>query len=159
MFLSTYDSKVDKKNRILVPAAFRKVLGGGDDGVFLWPSIDKTKPCLEGGSRTLIEGYRRSISRLKPMDPRRRALEYGFLGRCKEFTFDAGGGGRIVLNKEFKDFAGISEDVKLVGLGDRFEIWSADRYEEMAKDMVELAAESVDLIDVFDDVMGGGEAA
>ena len=158
MFLSTYESKVDKKNRVSVPAAFRKVLGG-DDNVILWPSIEEGKSCLEGGPRSLIGGYKRAIARLKPMDPRRRALEHGFLGRCKEFSFDAGGGGRIVLPKEFKDFAGIDCDVKFVGLGDRFEIWSAERHEEMTQNMVALASESLDLIDVFDDVLGGGEIA
>ncbi|MBB35568.1 MAG: division/cell wall cluster transcriptional repressor MraZ [Hirschia sp.] len=152
MFLSTYDSKVDGKSRVSVPAAFRKVLGG-DDSVFIWPSIDKTKRCLEGGGRDLIVNYQKAISRLKPMDPRRRALEYGLLGQCKEFTFDAGGGGRIVLHKDFKEFADITDDVKFVGLGDRFEIWSVKDHESMARDMVDLAGESLDLIDTFNSVM------
>ena len=153
MFLSTYDSKVDGKNRVSIPAAFRKALGGGES-VFLWPSLDKSKNCLEGGGRELIEHTYAGIRQLKPMDPRRRALEYGFLGRCKEFTFDAGGSGRIVLNKDFKDLAAIESDVKFVGLGERFEIWSLERHEEMAQEMVAMATDSLDLIDAFNDVMG-----
>ena len=162
MFLSTYDSKVDGKNRVSIPASFRKNLGG-DDAVFLWPSIDKSKKCLEGGSRQLIMNYQRAFQRLKPMDSRRRALEHSLLGRVREFQFDAGGGGRIVLSKDFKAHSGIEEDVRFVGLGDRFEVWSPARYDAMYADLMDLAADSTDLIDVFDEVVSAtasaGEAA
>ena len=158
MFLSTYDSKIDAKNRVSVPAAFRKVLGG-EEGVYLWPSLDENKACLEGGSQALVMKLQRSIARLKPMDRRRHALEYGFLGKCKEFSFDAGGGGRIVLTKEFIEAADLKGEVKFVGLGERFELWSADRHQAMEQEMVRLAKESVDLIGRLDDDPYGDEGA
>ena len=157
MFLSNFDSKVDDKRRVSVPASFRKALGG-EDVIYVWPSIDKSKTCLEGGGRELIANFQRALRRLKPMDPRRRALEYGILGQCREFSFDAGGGGRIVLTKEFASYAEIRSEAKFVGLGDRFEIWSSEAYDKMAAEMVKIAEDSGDLIDPFD--LGfGGEAA
>ena len=149
MFLSNFDSKVDDKRRVSVPASFRKALGG-EDVVYIWPSIDKSKACLEGGGRGLIANFQNALRRLKPMDPRRRALEYGILGQCREFSFDAGGGGRIVLTKEFAAFAGIKNEAKFVGLGDRFEIWSSEGYDKMAAEMIRIAEDSGDLIDPFD---------
>ncbi len=149
MFVSTYDSKVDDKKRVSVPAAFRKSLRG-EDSVFLWPSIDPAKDCLEGGSRRLIDRIYKSLRKLKPMDPKRRALEYGILGQCQEFSFDAGGGGRIVLPKKFIEFAGVNGEVKFVGLGERFEVWSTERHEQMAAEMVRLAGQSGEMLGAFD---------
>lgn len=149
MFVSTYESKVDDKKRVSVPAAFRKVLCG-EGSVYVWPSIDPGKNCLEGGSRKLIDKMYKAMRRLKPMDPRRRALEYGILGQCQEFSFDAGGGGRIVLPKKFIDYAGVANEVKFVGLGERFEIWSTENHEAMAAEMVRLAEESGDALGPID---------
>ncbi len=148
MFTSTYDSKVDVKNRVSVPAPFRKHLGG-DEVVFVWPSFGKSKQCLEGGSRKLVENLYKSIRKMKPMDPRRQALEYGILGECKELQFD-GAGGRILLPKKFLDHAGITDEVSFVGLGERFEIWAPNLLAEKRREFLELAGESGDLIDSLD---------
>ncbi len=148
MFLSTYESKIDAKNRISVPASFRKALGG-DDVICIWPSFGKNKNCLEGGSKKLVNSLYKSIRKMKPMDPRRQALEYGILGECKELQFD-GAGGRIVLPQKFVEAAGISGEVAFVGLGERFEIWSKERLEAKRAEFIELAAESGDLIEAAD---------
>ncbi len=159
MFLSTYESKIDAKNRVSVPASFRKALGG-DDVICAWPSFGKSKDCLEGGSKKLVNGLYKSIRKMKPMDPRRQALEYGILGECKELQFD--GTGRIVLPQKFVDAAGITGEVAFVGLGERFEIWSKERLEAKRAEFMELAAESGDLIEALDfefDFEDGEDAA
>ena len=148
MFLSTYDSKVDTKNRVSVPASFRKALRG-DEIVCVWPSFDKSKQCLEGGSRKLVANFYKSIRKLKPLDPKRQALEYGILGECKELQFD-GAGGRIVLPAKFLKHAGITGEVAFVGLGERFEIWDKAKLAEKRSEFLELAGDSSELIESLD---------
>ncbi|MBI1358707.1 MAG: division/cell wall cluster transcriptional repressor MraZ [Alphaproteobacteria bacterium] len=147
MFLSSYESGVDAKKRVSIPASFRKALAG-EDSVFLWPALDKG--CLEGGGEALVTRFQRAISRLRPMDPRREALATNIFGAGRHCKFDEGG--RIVLEGDFLLHAGISGKARFVGLGDRFQIWSPEAHLARVESMRKLALESLDLLDPFDDV-------
>ena len=146
MFLSTHESGIDAKKRVSIPASFRTGLGG-EDSVFLWPSLDKR--CLEGGGAALVSRFQRAIGRLKPLDPRREALSYAIFGRGRHCRFDDGG--RIVLDADFLEFAGISDRARFVGLGDRFQVWAPEAHGPRSSELLDLALESADLLDPFDD--------
>mgnify|MGYP005838671537 CR=1 FL=1 len=53
VFVSTYETSLDAKGRVSVPAPFRAALAGGNR-IFLWPAIDGSG-CLEGGGDELID--------------------------------------------------------------------------------------------------------
>ena len=125
MFLSSYESGVDAKKRVSIPAPFRKVLSG-EERVFLWPAVDKS--CLEGGGEALVRKFQRAISRLRPMDPRREALATNIFGAGRHCKLDEGG--RIVLEGDLLGHAGIRDKVRFVGLGDRFQIWEREAFRE-----------------------------
>lgn len=146
MFLSSYESSVDVKKRVSIPASFRKALEG-EDSVFLWPSLDK--PCLEGGGLKLVQRFQRAISRLKPLDPRRSALEMSIFGQGRFAKFDEGG--RIVLEAEHISHARIEEKARFVGLGGRFQIWAPAAHQTLLDDMRKLALESVNLLEAVDE--------
>jgi MraZ protein len=146
MFLSSYESGVDAKKRVSIPASFRKALSG-EESVFLWPAVDKS--CLEGGGEALVRKFQRAISRLRPMDPRREALATNIFGAGRHCKFDDGG--RIVLEGDLLGHAGIGDKVRFVGLGDRFQIWAPDAYQSRAAQLRQLALENLDLLEPFDD--------
>ncbi|MBI1340324.1 division/cell wall cluster transcriptional repressor MraZ [bacterium] len=159
MFLSTYESNVDAKRRVSVPAAFRAVLKPGEDCVYLWPALDN--PCLEGGGAELMQKYRRALSRLKPLDPRRQALEQSILARARPCKFDEGG--RIVLDEHLCQRAHIAPPEKpgarpgvarFVGLGERFQLWSPEAHDQREEGWRQIALESGDLLDPFEDYTG-----
>ncbi len=141
MFLSSFESSVDAKKRVSIPASFRKSLGG-EDSVFLWPSLDK--PCLEGGGMALVEGFDASISELDLIDERRFALATAILGLGKPAKFDEGG--RIVLESDMLAHAGIEDKVRFVGLGDRFQIWAPAAHQALLDDILKLARSSANLL-------------
>lgn len=141
MFLSSYESSVDVKKRVSIPAPFRKSLGG-EDSVYLWPSLDKA--CIEGAGQRLMDGFDDSMADLDLMDPRRYALANYIMGEARQARFDEGG--RIVLDAELLAKAGISDKAKFVGLGDRFQIWEPAAYEAMREEMRQLAKESLGLL-------------
>ena len=103
MFLSSFESIIDAKKRVSIPASFRKSLGGGES-VYLWPSLDKA--CIEGCGQKLVDGYEASISQLDLMDPRRYALATTFFGDMREARLEEGG--RIVLDLELSAHAGLN---------------------------------------------------
>jgi len=141
MFLSSFESSVDFKKRVSIPAPFRKTLSG-EDSVYLWPSLDKA--CIEGAGLRLMEGFEDSMADLDLMDPRRYALATYIMGEARAAKFDDGG--RIVLDAELLAKAGITERATFVGLGDRFQIWEPSAFEAMRAQNRQLALESLGLL-------------
>ncbi len=141
MFLSSYESGVDGKKRVSIPASFRKALGGTDT-VFLWPSLDK--PCIEGAGQALMNAFEESMGDLDLMDKRRFALAGYIMGEARQARFDEGG--RIVLDAELLSTAGISDKARFVGLGDRFQIWEPAAYDAVKAEMRALALDSLGLL-------------
>ena len=129
MFLSTFEKQLDAKRRIVVPQEFRAAATptpppSGFDGVFCFPSIEAD--CLEGGGQALFEQYLAMIEELPFADPLRSALEFSVLGGLRQLAFDTAG--RIVLPDVFCDQFGLTDWVVLIGLGQRFQIWSLEAF-------------------------------
>lgn len=141
MFLSNFESGVDAKKRVSIPAPFRRALGGADH-VFLWPSLDK--PCIEGAGEGLMQQFEDSMADLDLMDPRRIALANYIMGETRQARLDEGG--RIVLDAELLATAGITDKAKFVGLGDRFQIWEPVAHQAEKAKMLEMAKQSLGLL-------------
>jgi MraZ protein len=141
MFLSSFESGVDAKKRVSIPALFRKVLGGADC-VYLWPSLDR--PCIEGAGQMLMDGFEDSMADLDLMDPRRLALSAYIMGEVRQAKLDEGG--RIVLDAELIAKAAIGEKARFVGMGDRFQIWEPAAYEALRAEMLSLARDNLGLL-------------
>jgi len=127
VFLSTFEKQLDTKRRIVVPQEFRAAAGpaaAGFDGVFCFPSIEAD--CLEGGGHALLSRYQGLMDELAFGDPLRSALEFTVLGQMRQLAFDAAG--RIVLPEALCEEFGLTDWVAVVGLGDRFQIWSQAAY-------------------------------
>ena len=125
MFLSTFEKQLDAKRRIVVPQEFRALAAGPFDGVFCFPSIEAD--CIEGGGKALFDRYLGVIEELPFGDPLRSALETSVLGGMAKLSFDPAG--RITLPETLCDLFGLTDDVVLVGLGERFQIWARAAYQ------------------------------
>lgn len=124
MFLSTIERQLDSKRRIVLPVDFRAAAAGPFDGVFCFPSIEAD--CLEGGGQALFETYSTLIDELPFGDPLRSALETAVLGGMSRLSYDTAG--RITLPEALCEACGLTDWVSVVGLGDRFQIWSRDAF-------------------------------
>ena len=129
MFLSTVEKQLDAKRRIVVPHDFRAAAtvaeAGGFGSVFCFPSIEAD--CLEGGGEVLFKQYLSLIEELPFGDPLRSALETTVLGGHTRMAFDAAG--RITLPEALCDQFGLTDWVAVVGMGDRFQIWSKESFD------------------------------
>ena len=90
MFLSTFETQLDSKRRILVPQEFRAIasLAFSDassiqdlDGVYCFPSFEAD--CLEAGGAVLLSRYTKVMDELDYGDPLRLALETSVLGEMQ----------------------------------------------------------------------------
>jgi MraZ protein len=134
VFLSTFEKPLDAKRRIVVPHEFRAA-AGPLDGVFCFPSIEAD--CIEGGGQALFDRYLHLIDELRFGDPLRTALETSILGGMARLSYDTAG--RITLPEALCDAFGLKDWVAVVGIGERFQIWSRDVFLEHRREQRETA--------------------
>ena len=125
VFLSTFEKQLDGKRRIVVPQDFRALAAGPFEGVFCFPSIEAD--CIEGGGKSLFDRYVGVIEELEFGDPLRSALEVSILGGMAQLSYDTAG--RITLPDTLCQQFGLTDWVVVVGLGDRFQIWSREAFQ------------------------------
>jgi MraZ protein len=139
VFLSTFEKQLDGKRRIVVPQEFRAAASGPFDGVFCFPSIEAD--CIEGGGKALFDRYVGVIEELEFGDPLRSALETSILGGMAKLSFDTAG--RITLPELLCEQFSLTDWVVVVGMGDRFQIWSRVAFQAHRAAQRELAREGL----------------
>ncbi|MDR7228994.1 MraZ protein [Caulobacter sp. BE264] len=139
MFLSTFEKQLDSKRRIVVPQEFRAAVSGPFDGIFCFPSIEAD--CLEAGGKALFDRYQAVIEEMPFGDPVRTALETSILGGMARLTFDTAG--RITLPDHLCDMFGLTDSVAVVGMGERFQIWSREAFQAHRAQQRDLAREGL----------------
>lgn len=137
MFVSTYESAIDAKGRVSIPAPFRAALGGGTR-IFLWPALDGSG-CLEGGGEALMAMYRATLTRLPPQSTVRKALVNRIIAGSADLKMDDTG--RIKLPDELRAAASLSDRIKFAGNMDSFQIWNPEKHEAFTNAMAAAAAE------------------
>jgi MraZ protein len=144
-FLSTTFARTDAKARLSVPAGYRRKLEeAGDQRIVLLPNL--TEPAVQAYPMALWLERVKKISALPPSHPVvRRVKKVQFAMACEVIP---DGHGRVLLTPELRAHAGIAapDDVAIVGEGEFFELWNAERWrQESAQALAELASD----IDAF----------
>lgn len=120
MFMGEYNHTIDAKGRLIVPAKFREQLGSefvvtkGLDGCLFVYSNEEWKH---------IEDKFREIP-LTTKDARKFS-RFFFAGAA---VCEVDKQGRILLPANLREYAAIEKDVVSVGVLNRVEIWSRDRW-------------------------------
>lgn len=139
MFYGEYEHTIDRKGRLIVPAKFRQALKdnsvkllfltrGLDGCLFLFPESEWRLAENRFKQVPFTKGEGRKFNRL-------------FFSGATELTVD--GLGRLLVPKTLKEFAGIKEDVVIVGVSNRMEVWAKEKwkafYESSRQSFEELA--------------------
>lgn len=134
MLIGEHIHTLDDKNRVSLPAKFKKFLGkevvitgGLDQCLFIftvseWKTISAT--LLE---RSFLQADNRSFNR------------YMF-GAAEMLPVDASG--RILIPEHLKVRAGLGNKVAFIGLGNRLEVWNEDTWNSY-KNKVEQSADTL----------------
>ena len=135
MLLGTHEHTIDDKNRLTLPAKFRKAF---QDGLVITRGLDQ---CLHAYRR---EDWDRLVeSRLAPLDPlskEARRMERYFFAPATEAELDKQG--RVMLPATLIAHAQLGRDVVVAGVNNRLEIWDREAWRrELAE--IEGSAEDV----------------
>jgi MraZ protein len=127
-FVSTFTNKIDAKGRVSIPAPFRAVLerDGYAGGIYCYPSLDA--PALDAGGERLAKKIDGLLAGLAEYSDERDELSVALYGDVQILSLD--GDGRIVLPESLRRHAGLGSQVTFVGLGEKFQIWEPQRFEE-----------------------------
>ena len=128
--------KLDKKGRVLLPAAFRDELPANDRSAFVLYHSPNLKGVVNGNSR---EGFDAMLARLRtdslgPQGSLKTALDdeafdpAGYLSSTAR-TIAMEPDGRFSLPAEFANVLDVSEGVMLIGKGDKFQLWNPGRWQ------------------------------
>ena len=98
---------------------------GPFDGVFCFPSVEAD--CIEGGGKALFDRNEALINEFEVGDPLRYSLEFTLRGGMAQLAFDTAG--RVTLPENLCEMFGLTDWVAVVGLGDRFQIWSREAFQ------------------------------
>lgn len=126
-FVSSFTNKIDAKGRVSVPASFRAVLAKEQsDEIFCHPALDSA--ALDAGGPRLVKHIRGLLEDLAPYSDEKDQLATALFGESEYLKIDSDG--RIVLPQRLRDVAGFKGQVTFVGLGDKFQMWEPEQFEE-----------------------------
>ena len=122
MFVGQYDHSIDEKGRLIIPSKYRKSLGkefiitfGLDTCLFVYPLSEWETISEKIKSFPLGKKDARAFSRI-------------LFSRALNCSMD--NQGRINIAKYLKEYAHIRKEIKIIGVGDRIEIWSNELWQK-----------------------------
>ncbi|OGZ32755.1 MAG: cell division/cell wall cluster transcriptional repressor MraZ [Candidatus Niyogibacteria bacterium RIFCSPLOWO2_12_FULL_41_13] len=125
MLIGEFKHTLDNKNRVALPAKFRKEIG---KEAVITESQDK---CLSLYPLKEWEKVAENLSKLPVGQAVNRSFTRSFLAGARNVEID--NLGRILIPDKLKQYAGLSQDVIIIGIYKRIEIWNEKNWEEYKK--------------------------
>ncbi len=125
-FTSEYESKLDAKGRLVLPARIKTQLPEGESQELV---IRRGfEPCLIVYPMVEFKKVFSKISGLNEFNEEFRKLQRNFLSGV--VTVELDGNGRFLIPKNMLTYAQIDKEAILVGTGSKVEIWNPTTYEK-----------------------------
>lgn len=122
MFLGQYRHNFDEKGRLTVPARFRELL---TEGAYVTQGFEQNLMVL---TIPAFEVITQRVNQTSITDPTARDLKRLLFSNADRVTPDKNG--RILIPQFLREQSGLNSEAVLVGVGDYFEIWSPEQWEE-----------------------------
>ncbi len=137
MFSGMSNHSIDSKGRIVLPAKFREELGGS---FYLARGFGNC--CIQAMSTEYFNSVCSKILSL-PAD-KAMALQYIFTATAVEVTPNAQG--RVIIPQTLREFANIDKDAIVIGMDNRIEIWSKQKYDEFMQSQKDVVAQALSML-------------
>lgn len=125
MFRGSSFHTIDPKGRFIIPARFRDVIkASGGDGIMI-TRLDK---CLFAYTQDQWARVEQKILHLPEKSEAMRRFQRVFIGGAHDCKYDAQG--RVLIPPTLKQYSGLEKDIVLVGVLERFEIWSREKWDQ-----------------------------
>ncbi|RJO65613.1 MAG: transcriptional regulator MraZ [Candidatus Omnitrophota bacterium] len=126
MFYGEYFHSIDRKGRLIMPAKFREVAKNNFvEKFFVTRGLDK---CLFMFSEEEWKSQELKFKAMPFTKQQARVFNRIYFSGAVDVVPDKQG--RILLPQYLKEFADIKKEVVIVGISNRIEIWSKDKWRE-----------------------------
>ncbi|MBI3330688.1 MAG: division/cell wall cluster transcriptional repressor MraZ [Candidatus Omnitrophica bacterium] len=125
MLYGEYEHTMDRKGRLIIPARFRQALKANDvKTLFLTRGLDGCLFLFPESEWRIAENRFRQIPFTKGEGRKFNRL---FFSGATEVTVDRLG--RLLIPKTLKEFAQIKQEVVVVGVSTRMEVWAKEQWQ------------------------------
>ena len=141
MFFGEFEYKVDEKGRVPIPAQFRREIREGviwlsqgmEGGITAYPLAEWKKLAAALTSASVTRSKMRKLN---------RALF------ATAFRVSIDGQGRVALPSPLRDYAGIEDEVVIVGANNCIELWNREQWEAEIADSREQAWQIIESLEM-----------
>ncbi|NVY95670.1 division/cell wall cluster transcriptional repressor MraZ [Lactobacillus sp. DCY120] len=127
MFMGEFHHTIDSKGRLIIPAKFRQQLGAD---FVLTRGMDG---CLFGYPRTQWQLLEDKLQQLPLTQRSARLFIRFFYAAAVECQFDKQG--RVNLTAALVDYAQLTDQCVVAGVGTRIEIWNTTKWSQMNQEI------------------------
>ncbi len=133
MFYGEFEHNIDKKGRLIIPSKFREIYKDRyTDKLYITRGLDKCLFLFTEEEWKLQEKKFKDLSFTKG---EARKFNRLYFSGASEVVCDAQG--RILIPQYLFDYAFIKDEVMVVGVSDRVEIWSKEKWKSFFDDSIE----------------------
>lgn len=143
--LGEYDCKMDAKGRLMLPNGLRKQLESLTHEGFII-NRDIHEKCLVLYPKQEWDKVSKQLAKLNRFIRKNALFIRKFNNGATPIMVDASG--RILLPKSLTAHADLEKDIKVIGNGERVELWSKKHYDNM------LSSDEIDFSTLAEEVMG-----
>lgn len=140
MFLGEFTHKMDNKNRIMMPSEFRDILS---EEFYITKGPEKS---LVIYTKEEFEKQSQRLDNLVIENKKNRAIKRLFFSSTIKTSLDKQG--RVLLNKNLRDYANIFSEAMIIGNNTTIEIWDVATWETYINEV------EVNLSDIMDSWYG-----
>lgn len=126
MFIGNFIHQIDQKGRIRVPAKFRAEIGNG------YTILKGDNGCLKFYSEKETEALYERLNQVPVTDI--EGMKAVRMIMSSAYIPEEDSQGRFVLPQELRNFIKANKQIIFIGLGNRFELWSYDKWVEYSGD-------------------------
>ena len=133
MFVGEYSHNIDSKGRIIMPAKFREQLGaqfmitkGFEECLFVYPM-------------EVWEELAKNLGKLPSNQKNARFLQRMFISGAADAEPDKQG--KVLITSSHREYAQLSKEVTIIGVGTRVEIWDTQKWHEYTDSEAEMSLE------------------
>jgi len=133
------------KGRLALPTRYRAPIIERFDGRLVLTV--HSDGCLLLYPQPEWQDIERKLIRLPNQDPRTRAMQRMLIGHVTEIEMD--GHGRILIAPRLREFAKLEKRVSLAGVGNKFEIWNEEVWDQKCNAWMTQGETDSDMPDPF----------
>ena len=127
MFRGQFEHAIDVKGRTSLPSRFRDVLGADAERPLV-VTPDMLDPCLHVYPMTAWEELEAKVASMPRFDQGAVAFRRRYISAAVECELDKQG--RILIPPNLRDRAGLTKGVVWAGMGEKLELWAAERWQQ-----------------------------